>query len=328
MTTDQAAETPTAASPAPATPAAATPASMAPSPAPAPDVTTTLVQDPTTPSPSATPVVVPAAPGADAVNPWGEDLDDELKAFAKDKTPAQVLKELKGAQALIGKKAIGIPGPNATPEEHRAFHEARGVPADASGYDLSDVIAEIATANPDWPRDEAREQQFKELAKSANLSVGEAKELVRKQLSQELEANKGQIVAQKQANTATETMIAENWGANREAKTAAANRFAHHLGIDGDVMEVFMKAAGTRPEARFKLLDLMAEQGKSLEEGAGPGGFNPKPGGMSSEQAAAAKEQFLNTGDNRNAYLDPGHKNHELVTKQVTQYLKVERGIQ
>ena len=285
------------------------------------------MQDPSTPSPSATPAVVPTVPGTDQPSPWGADLDPELKTFVGDKTPAQIAKELKGAQALLGKKAIGIPGKDATPEEHRAFHEARGVPADASGYDFSDVIAEIATANPDWPRDEAREQQFKELAKSANLSAGEAKELVRKQLSQELEANKAAIVASKQANTATETMIAEQWGANREAKTAAANRFAHHLGIDGDVMEVFMKAAGTKPEARFKLLELMAEQGASLEEGAGPGGFNPKPGGMSSEQAAAAKEQYLNTGDNRAAYMDPGHKNHEAVSKQVYLYAKAERGL-
>lgn len=244
-----------------------------------------------------------------------------------EKTPAQIAKELQGAQALIGKKAIGIPGPNATPEEHRAFHEARGVPADASGYDFTDIIGEIAAANPDWPRDEAREQQFKELAKSANLSVGEAKELVRKQLSQELEAGKATIAANRQANTATETMISEQWGPNREAKTAAANRFAHHLGIDGDVMEVFMKAGGTKPEARFKLLNLMADQGANLEEGGGPGGYNPKPGGMTPEQATAAKEVYLNTGDNRDAYMNPGHKNHQLVTQQVTQYLKVERGL-
>lgn len=286
------------------------------------------MQDPSTPSPSATPAVVPTTPGTDQPDPWAAaNLDADLLAFVKGKTPAQVAKELQGAQALIGKKAIGIPGPNATPEEHRAFHEARGVPPDASGYDFSDVIGEIAAANPDWPRDEAREQQFKELAKSANLSAGEAKELVRKQLGQELEANKQTIAANRQANTATETMIAETWGAEREAKTAAANRFAHHLGIDGDVMEVFMKAAGTKPEARFKLLNLMAEQGANLEEGAGPGGFNPKPGGMSKEQATQAKEQYLNTGDNREAYMNPGHANHQKVSQQVYEYAKVERGL-
>lgn len=290
-------------------------------------MTTTLTQDPSTPSPSATPAAVPVVPGAETASPWGADLDPELKAFVGEKTPAQIAKELKGAQALLGKKSIGIPGKDATPEEHRAFHEARGVPADASGYDFTDVITEIATANPDWPRDEAREQQFKELANSANLSAGEAKELVRKELSRELEANKAAITAGKQANTATETMIAEKWGPNREANTAAANRFAHHLGIDGDVMEVFMKAAGTKPEARFKLLELMAEQGKGLEEGAGPGGYNPKPTGMSPEQATAAKEQFLNTGDNRTAYLDPGHKNHQQVSNQVYLYAKAERGL-
>lgn len=290
-------------------------------------MTTTLVQDPSTPSPSATPVVVPAVPGTDQPSPWGANLDPELKTFIGDKTPAQVAIELKNAQALIGKKAIGIPGKDATPEEHRAFHEARGVPADPSGYDFADVIDELAAANPDWPRDEAREQQFKELAKSANLSAGEAKELVRKQLTQELEANKGAIVAQRQANTATETMIAEGWGANREAKTAAANRFAHHMGIDGDVMEVFMKAAGTKPEARFKLLELMAEQGANLEEGAGPGGFNPKPGGMSPEQATAAKEQFLNTGDNRAAWMNPAHPRHKAVTDALYPYQKAERGL-
>jgi hypothetical protein len=294
---------------------------------PAAPATTTPSSDPATPSPSAAPAPAQALPGTAQPNPWGEELDDELKAFVGEKTPLQIAKELKGAQALIGKKAIGIPGKDATPEEHRAFHEARGVPPDPTGYDFTDVIDEIAQANPDWPRDEAREQQFRELAKSANLSNNEARELVRKQLAQELEGNKAAIAANRQANIATENMVAEQWGPDRAAKEAAANRFAHHLGIDGDVMEVFMKAASTKPEARFKLLSIMAEQGAMLEEGAGAGGFNPKPTGMTPEQAGQAKEQYLNTADNRAAFMDPTHKNHASVSNQVYQYAKIERGL-
>lgn len=265
----------------------------------------------------------------ETVDPWkGSELDDETKQFIGTKTPAQVARELRDAQRLIGKKTIGIPGKDSTPEEQRAFHQARGVPDSPEKYDLTATLDEIKAQMPEgFVYDEKREKQFREIAKAANLSNAEANEFAKRQVLAEFEQNKQQIIAQTQSNKQTEDLVAQNWGPDRQAKEQAANRFARHIGFDEDMLSVFMKAAGTKPEARFKLIDYFAEQGSLLKEGGGPGtmpGASPAAS-MSPEQAAIAKENFLNQGDNRAAYMDGSHPNHKAVTAQVTQYLMVGR---
>lgn len=246
-----------------------------------------------------------------------------------EKTPAQVAKELREAQKLIGKKVIGIPGKDATPEEHRAYHTARGVPESADGYQFDDVLEELAAAAPEgFARDEAREKEFRELAKAANLSNAEARELIKRQLSTEFEKSKDTIKAHTEATTKAKALMVENWGPNVEGKTLAANKFVRQIGFDDDMLEAFMSVAGTKPEARFKLVDFFAQQGELLRENPGGGGGEIMAGdSLSPDQARIAKEQFLSQGDNRQAYTDSSHARHKAVTDQMTVFLKAERGV-
>lgn len=244
-----------------------------------------------------------------------------------EKTPAQLAIELKAAQSLIGKKTIGIPGPTSTPEEQRAYHTARGVPEAPDGYKLDDVLAEIEKEFPGIERDAAREKQFREFARASNLSQTEAAELVSRQLRAEIAANAEGIKAAQTANTATKTLIDENWGPKAEAKNVAATRGARHIGLDDAATEVFMKAAGTNPEARFKLVDALATLGEMLGEGGGPG---TQPGGgqltMTADQARVAGQQFLDQGDNREAYMNPAHDRHKAVEAEYTKYARIAQG--
>lgn len=270
---------------------------------------------PLDPALGTTPATTPsaeAAPVVDAPKLWSDELDEETKAFVGDKTPAQIAKELKGAQALLGKKTIGIPDKDSTPEQWKSFHESRGVPKDEAGYDFKGTLDELMANAPEGiTLDPAREAEFRALAKSANLSNIEATELIKRTLTKEWEGNKTQLAAIATANKAAATLLDENWGAKKAEYEQDANVFARHIGLDGDTIDVFMKAAGTNPEARFKLVNFMREQGALLREG-GNGGPVIDLGGekLTPAQASEKWSAWLSVGDNQAAYLDPGHPKH------------------
>lgn len=270
-----------------------------------------------------------AAESQSAPKIWGDDLDDELKEFVKDKTPAQVAKELKGAQALLGKKTIGIPDKDSTPEQWRAFHESRGVPKDEAGYSFDATLDELMKEAPEGiERDPAREAEFRAMAKAANLSNTEANELIKRQLQKEWAGSKTQLAEISAANKQAQTLLDDAWGAKKDEYTQDANKFARHIGLGDDVLEVFMKAAGTKPEARFKFVNFMREQGALLKEG-GDGGplIDTGAEALTPAQATEKKTAYLSQGDNQAAYLDAGHPRHKQVSAQMTLYLKAERGI-
>ena len=293
---------------------------MEPNPTPA---------QPVTPAPAPNDPPAPAAdPGA--ADPWAAfGLDDELKSFVGTKTPADIAKELKGAQALIGKKTIGVPGKDSTPEEQRAFHAARGVPETAEGYDFTATLDELMQNAPEgYKRDEAREAKFRTWARQSNLSNSEANAFIKQFFADEFTSNADTIRQQSEATTKAKGLIAEKWGPQAEAKTNAANRFARHIGLDQETIDVFLAVAGSKPEARFNLVNFFADQGAMLEEGGdGSAPIQPGAGAMSADQARIAKDQFLAQGDNMAAYMDSSHPRHAAVEKQVTIYAKIERGI-
>ncbi|MGB1390638.1 MAG: hypothetical protein ACPG61_17330 [Paracoccaceae bacterium] len=266
-------------------------------------------------------------------DPWGE-VDDDLKTFIGEKTPAEIAKELKGAQSLLGKKQVGIPDDKSTPEEWAKFHETRGVPKEADGYDFTsvrdDLLKDIPEADREGAWDTAEEKRFREIAKAANLSSTEASELLKRELGHRMEAQAESVKADKAASKAATDLITENWGNKSDEYTQDANNFARHMGLGDDVIGAMQKMAGTNAEARFKLVDFMRTQGAQLREGGQPGktsGGAIPASGMTPDQARAAKADYLAQGENQKAYMDSNHPSHKAVTDQVTQYLKAERGI-
>jgi hypothetical protein len=309
---------------------------MTETPAAAPETPTPSSQQPPATPPasptSPTPQVDPnAAPVVDPNAPkiWGEDLDDELKTFVGDKTPAQVAKELKGAQTLLGKKTIGIPTKDSTPEEWKAFHEARGVPKDEAGYDFKGTLEELMKDAPEGVTlSPEREAEFRALAKAANLDNGTANELIKRQLAKEWGSSKEALAQIATANKQAATMLDEKWGAKKDEYTQDANRFARHIGLDDTAIDAFMKVAGTKPEVRVNFVNFMREQGALLREGGDGGPIVPVGGeALTPAQATEKKQAFLSIGDNQEAYLDPAHPRHKTVYAAMQPLLKAERGI-
>ena len=127
--------------------------------------------------------------GDKGASPWGE-LDADLKAFVGEKTPAQIAKELQGAQSLLGKKTIGIPNKESKPEEWKAFHKARGVPEDETGYDFAALRDEALKDIPEDQRDAAwdkdEEAYWRGVFKNSNVSQAEATEIMRRGLEKRM----------------------------------------------------------------------------------------------------------------------------------------------
>lgn len=292
------------------------------------------------PEPAAEPGASPAPDQTPPAAVWtdGEGFDDDLRKFVGEKTPAEIAKELQNAQKLIGKKSVGIPTTESTPEEWAAYHTARGVPENAEGYDFTSIKDAVLEAIPADQRedawDEAEEEHWRGIFRQSNLSQTEATEVFRRGLEARMaKAAEHAETAQKVAAQVTD-QITENWGNRAEEYTQDANNFARAMGLiepngNTDVFEALNQLAGSNADARFKLADFMRKQGAMMREGgqpnADPAGGDPAKG-MTKDQAKQAKENYLNTGDNRRAYTDPGHPRHKEVEAEVTKFLKIERG--
>lgn len=277
------------------------------------------------------------AQGAGA-EPWAKIEDEAVRTVAQGKSYEQLAKELHGAQSLIGKKSVGIPNKDSKPEEWAAFHKARGVPDAVDGYNfdatkeavLEGIPKDVIESPDGW--NDAEEKRFRELAKQSNLSDREANELLRRELEHRKAGLMESSKAHREAARVVTDHITEKYGPKAEGATQDASVAAKHLGFDEDVVSVINSAKGSSGEARAKTFDFLVDMGRRLGEGGQPGNAGGSTTalsakGMTADQARNAKEAYLNQGDNRAAYNDSTHPNYQAVTRQVTEYLKVERGI-
>lgn len=279
-----------------------------------------------------------AETGEDTAKDEGEDPysfadDDEgkkLREFVGNKTPAQIAKELMNAQALLGKKAIGIPGKDATPEEHRAFHKARGVPDDEAGYELAPVIEELKKEAPEgWNPSPELEASFRKAAKLSNLSTGEAKEFARHYLADQFEARKEFVASEVAATKEASALLAKEWGPDRTVGEANFARGMKVIGMPAEAVDVFLAAGGGNGAARFGLVNAIAEIGRRQLEGGpipgqGDGGQNTA---MTKEQAAAEEDRIKKDPELSAAFMDVSHPRHKEVTAEMTRLGKIKRGI-
>ncbi len=101
--------------------------------------------------------------GGDFRAEWPDELknDPALKDF---KDTAALAKAYADTKKLVGQK-LGIPGPDATPEQKDAFYEALGVPKEAAGYDfkIPDNIPEALKSTYDQAHADKWAARMKEL---------------------------------------------------------------------------------------------------------------------------------------------------------------------
>lgn len=284
----------------------------------------------------------PNAPPADATKPgdeqaatlnekWNaEDLDDELKAFIGNKTPEQIAKDAMNAQKLIGKKSVGIPGPNSTPEEQRAFHKARGVPDEATGYDLAPTLDKLKDNMPaGWAPDEKMETAFKEAARLSNMSQTEASRFAEVWLGKQFEMRKEVMETQVKASTEARALMSSTWGPNTEQETANFGRGMKAIGLDGAGVDVLLDALAGDGKARFGAVQAIANIGRNFAEDGPTPGLNPNRSGtaMSKEQARAEMERIKADPVLSDAWTNPVNARHGEIRAEMIRLGKIERGV-
>lgn len=266
--------------------------------------------------------------GAD---PWKDaELDEETRKFVGDKTPAQIAKELLGAQKLLGKKSIGIPGKDATPEEHRAFHKARGVPEEAAGYDFADTLTALKETAPEgWALSEPMETAFRNAARLSNLSNGEANEFAKHFLGEQFKQREQFVSGQMQAVKDGKALMAKEWGADQTVNEANFARGMKAIGLEGEGVDVLLEAVAGSGAARFNAVNAIANIGRGFSEGGPvPGALNgDNNGAMTKQQARAEMERIKADPVLSDAYNDVNNPRHNEVTQTMTRLGKIERGI-
>lgn len=272
--------------------------------------------------------------GADDGKPadlWATaELDEETRKFVGDKTPAQVAKELQNAQKLLGKKSIGVPGKDSTPEEQRAFHKARGVPDDEKGYDLAPAIDALKAKAPDgWAPSPELEASFRKAARLSNMSQSEATEFAQHWLGEQFEQRKGFVDKQLGATKEAKAMLSAHTGPDRASFDANFARGMQSLGIDGASIDVFVDAFGGDGKARFAMAKAVAEIGRGFAEG-GPvpgGGVQPGATTMTKEQARQEMNRIRTDPVLSVAYNDVNNPRFKEVEAEMTRLGKIERGV-
>lgn len=267
----------------------------------------------------------------DSADPWKDsELDEETRKFVGDKTPAQIAKELFGAQKLLGKKSIGIPGKDATPEEHRAFHKARGVPDDAAGYDFGETLTALKESAPEgWSMSEQMETTFRNAARLSNLSNGEANEFAKHFLGEQFKQREQFVSEQVKAVKDGKALMAKEWGADQSVNEANFARGMKAIGLEGQGVDVLLEAVAGSGAARFNAVNAIANIGRGFTEG----GFIPgndhggNNGAMTKQQARAEMERIKADPVLSEAYNDVNNPRHNEVTQTMTRLGKIERGI-
>lgn len=177
-----------------------------------------------TPTATETPAAVTPAPS------WRDGLPDDLKAeksLESFKDVGALAKSYVETKKMVGQKAFGVPGANATPEEVKAFHRAIGVPETHAEYKPK---AHDMMAHPMWSM-EAQADFLKAMhAAGATPSVVDAA----------LQFYGNLIGGQVKSNTAMETEakaeLRQEWGVNYDTNLGLANRalsqIERHVGLD------------------------------------------------------------------------------------------------
>lgn len=258
----------------------------------------------------------PAEASGDFRTGWDDTLKNDayLQGF---KDTASLAKALLDNKKLVGQK-LGIPGPDATPEQKAAFHEAMGVPKEAAGYGFKapEGLPEGVEYNEkdaeDWanffkengiPAQAAnaiRDRFMNKVIEDAKAMKGEADKDIQKS-DENFERISLSVFGDKvKANAALQTARAdmEKYG-NPELKAA--------LGQAPDsVLALFAQVYNA------KVAELNGKENRDIDDNGGSGGS-----GETKEQLRAEARRLQALPEYSSPFTAKGKEEHERIVKEV-----------
>ena len=241
--------------------------------------------------------------------------------FNKYKTPQEFYKGYREKVALIGRKGIIVPAPDAKPEEQEKFLNSLGRPEKPDGYKYEvpkDIHASIkvtpeATAN------------FNAIAHKTGLTNTQANALNGWYLGQVSQILKDQEKAETVAAQTAETALRAEWKDQFDAKRNAVADLILKAGGQAAIDAMGgVNGLGNNPHL-LKALGVIAgmlseDQIKNLK---GPGGGGP--GGNETQEQAAAKIKEMETvgSEAHKALMDEKNPKHDEMVKERTRLYKI-----
>ena len=175
-------------------------------------------------TPQATPAETPAQNNGE----WKSSLPDDMKdsaSLSDINTVEDLAKSFISAQSLLGKSRVGVPSPDASPEEEAEFYNKLGRPESVDGYELpTEGIPEDVSV------DKGRLDSILKLAHETGMTKKQVAKMYRGML--ELDSNNVQNMEKERAtyqDNAINTLKKE-WGHAFDEKTSLASNTAKKFG--------------------------------------------------------------------------------------------------
>ena len=173
-----------------------------------------------------------------ALPPWMEELPEPDIAFARTKgwsRPADLIRQYRDLETMVGPDQVRIPGEGATPVEMEAFWSRLGRPATTDGYTFSpgESATGYDTDLADWFRDAAHE---------VNMPVDMAEALHDRFLETRMEEAAAHWQADQARGAETAATLGREWGSAYDANLDLARRAVTEVG--GDDLKEALEVSG------------------------------------------------------------------------------------
>lgn len=200
---------------------------------------------------------------------------------------AEAIKAWRAAEKFVGAPADEIVRvPKAANDEAgwNAVWSKLGKPAEAKGYDFSDIKFSDGT-----PLDEAFANTMRDVAFKLNLPKDTAAAVTR-EFAKFMDSAEASDKTESAAKLALEkTELAKNWGANFEANKFVASQAAKALGIDPATVSALEGVVGYA-----KIMEMFRNIGSKIgEDKFITGDRGGSPGVMTREQAVARRAELV-----------------------------------
>jgi len=232
--------------------------------------------------------------------------DAELAAARGWESPAELLRQYRDLEAMVGPDQVRMPGDSSSPEEVEAFWSRLGRPSTPEGYAFSP--GETATGY-----DTALSNWFREAAHAVHMPADMAQALHDRFREQAATARAQQWQSAEHERQHCESQLRRDWGRSYDARLEDARRAVERLG--GDTLKQVFNDSGLGDNPT--LVRAFADMGRLLSAN-GIGEHEAAPAApASATQAQREIMRLRSDGAFMAAYGDRTHPSHDVAQQQM-----------
>ena len=232
--------------------------------------------------------------------------DAELAAARGWESPAELLRQYRDLEAMVGPDQVRMPGDSSSPEEVEAFWSRLGRPSTPEGYTFSP--GETATGY-----DTALSNWFREAAHAVHMPADMAQALHDRFREQATTARAQQWQSAEHERQHCESQLRRDWGRSYDARLEDARRAVERLG--GDTLKQVFNDSGLGDNPT--LVRAFADMGRLLSANS-IGEHEAAPAApASATQAQREIMRLRSDGAFMAAYGDRTHPSHDVAQQQM-----------